>query len=574
MFDVMTIEYSEWVPGDPDSPGREESLAESLFVSAWLALTARYENGPDDLVVFHFDDARLMQFTVPCGAGSDGENLAARYASGRARTTVAPIGALESAKGAVCFMGPEEIAGLSASQQGAVKIACDLKAGAAAITFNGEYYGGDAAGLFVERLRLTVQALASGPDPADDDAVALREIEVIAGFHAPPAEPESHRDVLRHLEAVAARRPAGIALLCGHREISYADLICRVRDLAARLIDDGVRPGDRVGLAHDDRTAFVIGMLAVLRTGASFVPLDWSLPESRFNYMLNDSGIRFILSDRQQARAFDGCALIQVSGTEVAPSSPDAAERAAQSPEFDPGSEAYVIYTSGSTGDPKGVSISRASLSFYSATAVALYDIAPEDRVLQFSSIFFDAMIEEVFPTLAAGATLVVGGHELSGNVSGLLDLTRDQRVTVLNFPTTYWKSFSRYQRLREELWPGVRLVIIGGEAVSPRDLEAWTSSFPETPRLINTYGPTETTVVTTAYTVPAAAKMGGCIIGRPIPGSKVYLLDKSGRVAPICGVGEICIGGPGLARGYTCTQFDKEPGRDRLAHRFAGDLL
>jgi amino acid adenylation domain-containing protein len=222
--------------------------------------------------------------------------------------------------------------------------------------------------------------------------------------------------------------------------------------------------------------------------------------------------------------------------------------------EVDQHNLAYIIYTSGSTGQPKGVMIEHRSVVNYILTTIREYGIASEDQILQFSSICFDASVEEIFVSLLSGATLVLRTEEMLRSSEYFWQCCQKWQLTVLSFPTAYW------HQLASELTPDtlpilskIKLIVIGGEAIQPAKVQQWqtvTGQYSPLPRLFNGYGPTEATIATTFYefTSPTTTNVP---IGRPISNTQVYILDAFLQPVPVGVAGELHIGGMGLARGY-----------------------
>ncbi|WP_377271343.1 amino acid adenylation domain-containing protein [Peterkaempfera sp. SMS 1(5)a] len=285
--------------------------------------------------------------------------------------------------------------------------------------------------------------------------------------------------------------------------------------------------GIRLGRTPDA----VAAMLAAWRVGAAYLPLDPEYPEQRLALMTEDSGASVVLTP-------DGPR--QAGGT------------------FRPQDTAYVIYTSGSTGVPKGVLVGHRALAERVAWMRENYGLGPADRVVQFASLSFDAHVEEIFPALASGARLELlpdGAVTLTDHLDG---------VTVLDLPTAYWHLL--VEEIDQIAWPDtLRLVILGGEQVHEAAVLRWRERFGERIRLVNTYGPTEATVIATADDLLGGGTppSGRPPIGRPVGGTRITLLDAADRPVPPGAVGELCIGGAGLADGYL--------GRPELtAERFA----
>ncbi|MCK5898731.1 MAG: amino acid adenylation domain-containing protein, partial [Methylococcales bacterium] len=212
---------------------------------------------------------------------------------------------------------------------------------------------------------------------------------------------------------------------------------------------------------------------------------------------------------------------------------------------------AYVIYTSGSTGKPKGVMIEHLALSNFVHSSIERYDINDKDRMLQFASVSFDAAIEEIYTTLLQGATLVLRTDEMIRSSEHFLSQCHQQKITILDLPTAYWQNLLTDAEILKNTWPeSVRLVIIGGEAVSAHSIRVWLDHFGSYPVLLNTYGPTEATVVASIFQFEPIDTQK-IYIGQPILNTGIYVLDSRQRLLPPETAGELCISGEGLARGY-----------------------
>jgi amino acid adenylation domain-containing protein len=364
------------------------------------------------------------------------------------------------------------------------------------------------------------------------------------------AEPEPAGAALLHklFEEQAARTPEAVAVetIDGGVRLTYAELDGRANHLARHLQGLGVGPDVRVGLAVERTPEMLVGMLGILKAGGAYVPLDPAYPQDRRDFMLADSGAHVLL-------------------TEDLLSQPWPSLQSLPSLASSPIQAAYLIYTSGSTGRPKGVVVPHRSIAAYTRTARAYYEIAPADLVLQFGSISFDTSAEEIWPALAAGATLVLRSAEMSLSIERFLEELGRRGITVLNLQTAFWHEVVAGLAAGLELPPTVRLVIIGGEAALPERLAQWRARVGSRVRLINTYGPTEATIVATHRDLTPPDNDPEVPIGRPIPGARVHLVDPRSEPVPPIVPGELLIGGAGVARG--------DLGRpDLTAERFVPD--
>jgi len=343
-----------------------------------------------------------------------------------------------------------------------------------------------------------------------------------------------------HLGRHARRR---LAVDYGGIGYSFAELRSRSHQLAHRLADEGIAPGQRVALLLGRSVDAYAIVLALSRIGASWVPLDASFPPERLRFLLADSGAVAVLTVEEHAERFDGAGVPVLALDQARPEAARRHRRRGLDSAFTdaecPDSECYVIYTSGSTGQPKGVPIRHSSIVNFVRVAAGLYGYQPGDRVYQGLTIAFDYAFEEIWVPLVAGATLVPAppGAQLVGD--DLRQFLDEQRITALATVPTVLAT------VRPPL-PELRLLLVSGEACPPDVIGPW---FAAGRRVLNLYGPTETTVSATwGELVPGRP----VTIGRPLPTYTVAILDPDApRLVPRGGVGEITVGGIGVADGY-----------------------
>ncbi|MGH4025687.1 MAG: Pls/PosA family non-ribosomal peptide synthetase, partial [Pseudonocardiaceae bacterium] len=332
-----------------------------------------------------------------------------------------------------------------------------------------------------------------------------------------------------------------LAVDTGDLRLTYQELDARANQLARHLISRGARPGDRIGLLFDQAVHSYLGMLAVLKINAAYVPLDAGFPADRLRYITRDAGVRMVLSLahlRECCPPVPGCLIcVDEITARVAAEDPGRLSAAEKGEPVD--QLCYVIYTSGSTGRPKGVPIDHAGICNFVRVAAEVYGIRPADRVYQGMTIAFDFSVEEIWVPLAAGATLVPkpGGAGLLGRE--LWEFLQANAVTALCCVPTLLAT------LDEDL-PLLRFLLVSGEAC-PQDLV--TRWYRPDRRFLNVYGPTEATVTATWSSVHPTRPV---TIGVPLPTYSVVILDPSGRRALHRGaVGEIGLAGIGLTSGY-----------------------
>jgi amino acid adenylation domain-containing protein len=357
------------------------------------------------------------------------------------------------------------------------------------------------------------------------------------------------------VEAQAERTPDAVAVFAEGERLTYAQLNGRANQLARYLRARGVGPDVIVGIAVERSPAMIVGLLAVLKAGGAYLPLDPTYPAERLAFMLQDAAVSVLLKQARHAIGAPAPTLVVCIDTDwdsiaaERDSSPDSGVA--------PRNLAYVMYTSGSTGAPKGTLIEHRSAVNFIRFAGAEYGLTRDDKMLQFASINFDASVEEIFAPLACGSTLVLRSDAMLASASVFVQQCAAWKVTVVGLPTAYWHELTLALGMSGAgaLPPSVRCVIVGGESVRADRLEMWRQCVGARVRLINTYGPTEATVVATCCELGAEAGAdsgpGEVPIGRPIWNTQIFLLDEHQQPVPIGVKGEIYIGGACLARGY-----------------------
>jgi len=374
------------------------------------------------------------------------------------------------------------------------------------------------------------------------------------------------------VEAAAVRSPDAMAVLAGDESLTYSELDARANRLAHHLQAFGVGPDVAVGVCLERSRELAVALLAVLKAGGACVPLDPAYPPERLAFMVGDAAVAAVVT-RSALAARLPVAAAPVVRLDADGDAAGWASRPATVPprSTGPGHLGYVIYTSGSTGRPKGVMLTHRGLVNHHRAVADLYGLGPGDRVLQFCSIGFDASIEEMFPTWAAGATVVFRPEDLPLLGPAWSRWLGDRRVTVVNLPTAYWQEWARDLDVRGEPAPaGIRLVVVGGEKALGPAYRTWERVAGGRPRWVNAYGPTETTCMSTFYEAPPGGDGIGVDrdppIGRPLPNTTLVVVDEGLRPVPEGVTGELLIGGAGLARGYlndprlTAERFVEDP--------------
>ncbi|WP_367084772.1 amino acid adenylation domain-containing protein [Pseudomonas sp. HOU2] len=340
----------------------------------------------------------------------------------------------------------------------------------------------------------------------------------------------------QRIEAQATLRPQALAAVDQGQNLTYAELNQRANALAHHLLDLGVRPDDRVAIVARRGLDTLVGLLAILKAGAAYVPLDPAHPAERLSYLLEDSAPIAVLTQRALRGHLPA---LSVPVIELDRPTWSAANIGTPKvPGLTPANLAYVIYTSGSTGLPKGVMVEHRTLCNLVDWHADVFDLHAGSQTSSLAGFGFDAMAWEVWPALCVGATLHLAPvSEGSEDIDALLDWWRAQPLDVSFLPTP----IAEYAFSRQLDHPTLRTLLIGGDRLR---------QFPRQPsfEVINNYGPTEATVVATSGRIDAGQPLH---IGKPVSNATVYLLDEQQQPVPPGVTGELYVGGAGVARGY-----------------------
>jgi amino acid adenylation domain-containing protein len=350
-------------------------------------------------------------------------------------------------------------------------------------------------------------------------------------------------------EGQVERTPERIALTGVDHQLSYRELNSRADQLADCLRARGVAPEVKVGLFVQRSPELVIAILAILKAGGAYVPIDPSYPPERISFLLTDAELGVLVTQTNLESKLPPHPVRVVRLDEV----PETASANLPRVPAQPQSLAYVIYTSGSTGRPKGVEITHHNVVRLFQAAAEWFDFNADDVWSLFHSCAFDFSVWEIWGALLHGGRLVIVPLGVSRSPADFLQLLARERVTVLNQTPS---AFRQLQHAEQDAPPegglALRYVIFGGEAIDLRSLRPWFERHgDERPRLVNMYGITETTVHVTVRPLARNDTDSGSLIGVPLPDLQLHLLDDEQRPVAVGEVGEIYVGGAGLARGY-----------------------
>lgn len=364
-------------------------------------------------------------------------------------------------------------------------------------------------------------------------------------------------------------QPDAVAVTCEDVNWTYAELGRRAEVIAADLTTRGSEKGDRVAILMTRGPGMIAAMLGVLRCGGTYVPIDLEHPLKRQEYILDDSGCRFLLTDDDGAtgKGYTLSTIAEADGPTAPAGKPD------------PDDLAYIIYTSGTTGQPKGVMIDHKNVVRLLYAENGPFDFSPDDVWSMFHSHCFDVSVFEIFGALSSGGRLVIISNLVMRDPSVFRDLLVRERVTILRQTPTAFYNLLLEEKARSDKDLSVRQVLFAGEALAPARIQSWAEKYPAC-KLCNLYGTTETTVDVTYHEVTAeniAADEGE--IGGPLPTLSLTLVDRALQPVPDGFVGEIIVGGAGVARGYcnkpdlTAERFIEDPfATGKRAYR-TGDL-
>ena len=416
--------------------------------------------------------------------------------------------------------------------------------------YNADLFSAATMGRMAERFRTVLESVVNDPGRAVGELSVIPAAER-AELVSRPERSEPYPDVMEAIAASVARQPDAPALTWQGQTLSYRELLERAVAIARELELRGVGAESRVGLYLERTPDLVASVLGTLLAGAAYVPLDPSLPAERLAYMAEDAQVQVVVSARDARLPFQTEAS-RLFVEDVPPVSGDVVPRPGDAERL-----AYVLYTSGSTGRPKGVAIPRRALSSFVGALLQRIPLRVEDTLLAITTLSFDISVVELIVPLVAGARIVLATREQTRSGEQLVALARAEKVTHLQATPTTWRM------LIEAGWKGEPSLVAlsGGEALPAQLAEALCQRARE---VWNLYGPTETTV----WSMVARIERGMPVsLGSALPNTYVMLLDARGQLVPRGTLGEVCIGGQGVARGYV--------GRPELtAERFILDPL
>jgi amino acid adenylation domain-containing protein len=448
------------------------------------------------------------------------------------------------------------------------------------LNYNTELFEHTTIARIARHLYVLLESVVTKPTARLSEIRLLDEAErkqVLFQSQGTPVNLSSSLLITQQFEKQVRAAPSAVALVCGTQQLTYSELNSKVNQLAHHLIAMGIGPEIPVGLFLERSAEMIIATLAVLKAGGAYVPLDVAYPTERLRYMLENSAVPLVLTTETLSGMLPPvqCVYLDRDWSQISRQSVEDP----RSP-VDQGNLAYIIYTSGSTGNPKGVCISHRALINHMQWMAGEFQLRPDDSIIQKTSTSFDASVWELFLPFITGTRLVVAG------AAAHLDVFQ-MAADILLHKATHLQIVPSILRLliREGLlWNcgSLRRICCGGEALSPELVrEVWNVLECE---IVNLYGPTEATIDAVAWSLPAPTRAldARVPIGRPVANTSAYVLDDQMEPVPVGVVGELYLGGAGLARGYrnrpdlTAERFGPDPFANEPGERLykTGDLV
>ncbi len=370
--------------------------------------------------------------------------------------------------------------------------------------------------------------------------------QLLVKFNNTKVEYQKDKIIQQLFEEQVEKTPSNIAVVYKEDKLTYKELNEKANIIARKLRNKGIKQNEIVGIMVEGSTEMIVGILGILKAGATYLPIDPKYPTDRITYMIEDSKTRILLTDFQPKDMIgENTELILLKDEELYK-----VENTNLEIINTPKDIAYIIYTSGSTGKPKGVMIEHSSLVNMCKWNIDYYEVTEEDNITKYAGFGFDATIPEIFPGIITGAAIHIIDEEIKLDLEKLNEYYNDNKITISFLPTQISEQFMKLDNhsLRYLLAAGDKLRYFEGKNY----------------KVVNNYGPTENTVVTTSFIVDK--EYDNIPIGKPISNTQIYILDKTNKLQAIGIPGELCIAGESLARGYlnninlTAEKFIKNP--------------
>ena len=415
------------------------------------------------------------------------------------------------------------------------------------LLYSREHFEEASIGRLLQHLSNLLVGIADGFAPKTEDLMLTSSTEreqILKEWNRTSTDYPREKNIGELFAEQALLRPHATAVQCGQQKMTYSELESRSNQLARYLQNRGAGLEQVVAICLDRSPQMIIGLLAILKAGAAYLPIDSSHPGVRLQYMLEDSNVHIVLTQGKYREKFSGLnrdvIALDEEWTQIASCSGEVVETGAEGANL-----AYVMYTSGTTGKPKGIGIEHRSISRLVKNTNYLA-FSPNETFLQFAPVSFDASTLEIWGSLLNGARLVVFPPHMP-SLDELAEEIEREKITTL------WLTAGLFHQMAEahpECFKGLRQLVAGGDVLFLPVIKKIISEFPGL-RLVNGYGPTENTTFTCCHTITDSTLGSSVPIGVPIANTQTYILDSSLQLLPQGVAGELCIGGDGLARSY-----------------------
>ncbi|QEI43193.1 Tyrocidine synthase 3 [Dolichospermum sp. UHCC 0315A] len=399
-------------------------------------------------------------------------------------------------------------------------------------------------------------AIVANPSERIDQLSMLTAVEqhqLFVEWNDTQADYPQDKCIHQLFEQQARFTPDAVAVIFENQQLTYGELNTQANQLAHYLQDIGVKPEVLVGIYLERSLSIIVTLLAVLKAGGGYVPLDPDYPQQRLADISEDSQFSVLITQQKLLNS------LPVQGVKVIVLDRESEMLTNQSPanpvsEVKPENLTCLLYTSGSTGKPKGVMLTHAALVNHSSAISEVFALTSADRVLQFASFSFDVAAEEIFPTWYKGATVVLRPTQMFPDFASFAQFIAQESLSVLNITPAYWHEWAVAVSQDNATVPqSLRLVAVGGDAVLPETVTIWRQVVGDRVNCLNVYGPTEASVTAIVHDLlhPQSETANSVLIGRPIANTQAYILDRHLQPVPVGVKGELHLCGVRLARGY-----------------------
>jgi len=454
--------------------------------------------------------------------------------------------------------------------------------------YNTDLFDGWRMAEMLKQYKVLLRQIVSDPDQRICDLPLLTESErhqIVVEWNDTAADYPEDKCIHGLFEAQVERSPEAVAVIFEDEQLSYQELNCQANHLAHYLIKRGVGPGVLVGICVERSFDMIVGLLAILKAGGAYVPLDPDLPKARLAFMLEDTRVLLLLTQErllERLPEYTGEPICLDRDNGLFQGEPETNPKSITTPE----DLAYVIYTSGSTGQPKGILTTHRNVVHHLHFVIHKYRLRQSDTILQIPSFSFDASVRDIFGSLMAGAQIVLVRNDEAKDPSALVERIIEKHVTcILSIVPSLLAHLTEAASHHRGPTQSLRYILVAGESLPLTDCRKAQDVFGC--KVVNRYGPTECTLISTYHPVPdlTDGSQDGhrniALIGRPIPNTQIYILDKYLNPVPVGVPGEVHIAGVGLARGYlnrpelTAEKFIANPFSENTdAHLYrTGDL-